>query len=191
MLVKRTNLPPKQAELRNKILDAAIETFIEYGFYKTGMLDISKRIDIAVGTIYTYFINKDDLILEAINKIVGTILTEAQIRIKYITNPLEKIVTFLSANLEVLYKRKDWGKLLAFEMYVVPQNLLMSPDHSIFATYVHKLEELIKEAIAKGYIKEQNTRLMALHCLGSIDFLNRSWVVYDYKIDFKKDKEQV
>lgn len=48
---------------RRQILEAAIKTFSERGFHKTTIRDISQEAGIAVGTIYNYFKNKEDLLI--------------------------------------------------------------------------------------------------------------------------------
>lgn len=58
-----------------KILDAALDVFARKGFHEAKISEIAKVADVADGTIYLYFKNKDDLLislfeskLEAINK---------------------------------------------------------------------------------------------------------------------------
>ena len=52
-----------KAELRDKILQAAIQSFSQTGFDRTKMEDIAKRLGLSKGTIYLYFASKEDLFL--------------------------------------------------------------------------------------------------------------------------------
>ncbi len=52
-----------KAELKEKIIHAAIESFAQTGFDRTKMEDIAKRLDLSKGTIYLYFKSKEDLFL--------------------------------------------------------------------------------------------------------------------------------
>ena len=46
-----------------QILRAAIKTFARKGFYNTRISDIAKEANVADGTIYLYFKNKDILLV--------------------------------------------------------------------------------------------------------------------------------
>ncbi|MCI0565036.1 MAG: TetR/AcrR family transcriptional regulator, partial [Nitrososphaera sp.] len=52
-----------KAELREKIIQAAIASFAQTGFDRTKMEDIAKRLGLSKGTIYLYFEGKEDLFL--------------------------------------------------------------------------------------------------------------------------------
>lgn len=52
-----------KAEVRDKILQAAIHSFSQTGFDRTKMEDIAKRLGLSKGTIYLYFASKEDLFL--------------------------------------------------------------------------------------------------------------------------------
>lgn len=58
---KVTNL--HKAEVRERIVQAAIESFGQTGFDRTKMDDIAKRLGLSKGTIYLYFKSKEDLFL--------------------------------------------------------------------------------------------------------------------------------
>jgi AcrR family transcriptional regulator len=53
---------PKSEDKRNAILDAATRLFAERGLAGAPTSEISKRADVAEGTLFTYFKTKDDLI---------------------------------------------------------------------------------------------------------------------------------
>jgi AcrR family transcriptional regulator len=53
----------QSAERANQILDAAVELFAEKGFHRTTTRDIAEAADVAEGTLYNYFANKDDLLM--------------------------------------------------------------------------------------------------------------------------------
>ena len=52
-----------KAEVKEKIVQAAIESFAQTGFDRTKMEDIAKRLGLSKGTIYLYFKSKEDLFL--------------------------------------------------------------------------------------------------------------------------------
>jgi AcrR family transcriptional regulator len=52
-----------KAEIRQKIIQAAIEGFGQTGFDRTKMDDIAKRLGMSKGTLYLYFKSKEELFL--------------------------------------------------------------------------------------------------------------------------------
>src|SRR5262245_43043126 len=54
--------PPEHPDRRQSILDAALESFVERGFYGTAIPDIAEKAGISAGTIYHYFDGKEALV---------------------------------------------------------------------------------------------------------------------------------
>ena len=57
---------------RKQILDAATVVFAERGFHRTTVKDIAKQANIADGTLYNYFENKEDLLFGILNRLNET-----------------------------------------------------------------------------------------------------------------------
>jgi TetR/AcrR family fatty acid metabolism transcriptional regulator len=57
------------AARRNQILDAATQVFAARGFHRTTIRDIAKTAGVADGTIYTYFANKQALLLGIMDRL--------------------------------------------------------------------------------------------------------------------------
>lgn len=53
----------------DQILDAAAKLFAERGFHRTTTRDIAEAADVAEGTLYNYFANKDDLLLSMMHRL--------------------------------------------------------------------------------------------------------------------------
>lgn len=67
-------------EVKQKILNAAVEEFLVSGYESSSMRVIAANAGITVGNIYSYFTGKDDLfetiVLPAVNQIKGLILMD-------------------------------------------------------------------------------------------------------------------
>ncbi len=62
---------PKQTrsiQTKEKILDAALELFCEKGYYKTTTNEIAQRAGVSIGSLYSYFKDKDTVFLEILEK---------------------------------------------------------------------------------------------------------------------------
>jgi len=56
----------REAATRQSILQAARDTFVAKGFHEATTHDVARATGISVGSIYTYFASKDDLIRECV-----------------------------------------------------------------------------------------------------------------------------
>ena len=54
----------QNSEKYHQILDAAVKVFAEQGFFHSTVAQIAKEAGVADGTIYLYFKNKDDILIQ-------------------------------------------------------------------------------------------------------------------------------
>ena len=64
----------RQAERREAILDAALEEFSARGFAATRLDDVARRADVAKGTIYLYFRDKESLFEELVKTMLSPLV---------------------------------------------------------------------------------------------------------------------
>ena len=60
----------RKLQLREEIIDAAIEVFGESGYHDAGVADIAKRVGIGHSTFYRHFENKRAILDEVINTVI-------------------------------------------------------------------------------------------------------------------------
>lgn len=60
----------RKLQLREEIIDAAIEVFAESGYHEAGVADIAKRVGIGHSTFYRHFDNKRAILDEVINTVI-------------------------------------------------------------------------------------------------------------------------
>ncbi|MGX1461729.1 AcrR family transcriptional regulator, partial [Bacillus thuringiensis] len=77
---------PKQKEKYNAIFQASIAVMLEKGFEKTTISEIVKKADVAHGTFYLYFKNKNDLIPAISESIIQNLLKDIKENTQYIDN---------------------------------------------------------------------------------------------------------
>ena len=60
---KKETRRDKKAEKRTRIINSSIALFAQKGFNDTSMLEIARKSDVAEGTVYEYFSNKENLLI--------------------------------------------------------------------------------------------------------------------------------
>ena len=101
-----------------RILDAAIEVIAEHGFFHSRVSEIADRADVADGTIYLYFKNKDELLMAAIDSAFHRFIQRARTSLNEITDPREKLRKMAFLHLEAL------GHEIGIQVEVEPADLV-------------------------------------------------------------------
>jgi AcrR family transcriptional regulator len=60
----------RRLQLREEIIDAAIDVFAEAGYHDAGVADIAKRVGIGHSTFYRHFENKRAILDEVVNTVI-------------------------------------------------------------------------------------------------------------------------
>lgn len=58
----------RSVRTKEKILDAAYRLFCQKGYYKTTTNEISRTADVSIGSLYSYFNDKDTILLEILDR---------------------------------------------------------------------------------------------------------------------------
>jgi AcrR family transcriptional regulator len=69
-VVRQSYAERRKLQLREEIIDAAIEVFAESGYHEAGVADIAKRVGIGHSTFYRHFDNKRAILDEVINTVI-------------------------------------------------------------------------------------------------------------------------
>ncbi len=98
-------LREQKKQRRNKrVLQAAMVLFHEKGFEGTTMSAVAERADLAVGTLYNYYSNKDQLFIAVLKDEFSRIgfgsasLAEGQDPVQFLMQPMERLLLLLQAH---------------------------------------------------------------------------------------------
>lgn len=144
----------------NQILDAAAALFAERGFHRTTTRDIAEAADVAEGTLYNYFANKDDLligVLQRLNESIDSISASAhQLPTDardYFTSLLEIIQSVQEQNLV---------RMLAIISEIMANAELRQRFYSqLVDPGIQALERSLKSYASAGQIRQEDTPELA------------------------------
>jgi AcrR family transcriptional regulator len=149
----RTKFTPRyRTELKEKIMQSAMENFAKNGFDRTRMEDIATAASLAKGTLYLYFKNKEDLFYA----ICDHNLEELRNQLSRLFNRKENIML----DAERFYNEYRKGSLgsdtIRFEMIALSTR---SPKlRKILAENQSKVYQVVKEflktQIDRGFLRE-------------------------------------
>lgn len=134
---------PKQ-ERQKEIIDAALQLFLEKGYEKTSIKDITEKMNIATGLFHYYFSSKEDVLMKCAYLNSQMITEELQLETFFEGkgNAVEKINLLMSQVLHNVSEKNDVIK----DSAKINQALLL--DRITYITLdiiITKLVEFIKE----------------------------------------------
>lgn len=94
--------PAHEQQVRQRIIDAAVEVFGEKGFHRATIADVVRRSGLSVGAIYTHFSGKDALFLHSCDLISGQGLDELAMRLAPLTTTAAKLTAAVAYYVETI-----------------------------------------------------------------------------------------
>ncbi len=150
----------KKSEKRDQILESARRLFYENGYANTRVDDIAKDTDLAIGTLYLYFENKNDIYASLCQEGLGImedLFTQTNMDGM---NCWEKMATMVQVILKFYGEYPDyWGIMTYLFLSSRLEDILADLRHEILegiTRVLKRLEEIIREGIAAGDIRECN-----------------------------------
>ncbi|MDX8046808.1 TetR/AcrR family transcriptional regulator [Gracilibacillus sp. S3-1-1] len=142
------------------IMDAAAQSFSQFGYKATTMDQVSKIARVGKGTIYLYFSNKEELLQEIMNNVVHEMhvvalktIEENQSFIDYFHEAVQGMLKFREQHeliIKLSQELKDFGTPVVYEV-------LQSLEEAI----CFFIEEKIAHAIKKKEIKDCDPKITA------------------------------
>ncbi len=181
----------KKSSRRSAIVKSAVKIFAQKGFHVTKIADIAKEAQVADGTIYLYFENKDDLLIKCFEEMITDLLKRADEKLQAVADPVEKMLTFIDLHIEYCFKNPDAAKLIIIELRQSPEFYKKYPDFWPVKHYLNYLTELCHQAVTTGRIRAIDPELLTTIIFGSLDFTITTWLLSKSKIDLKRIKDGV
>jgi TetR/AcrR family fatty acid metabolism transcriptional regulator len=176
----------KNNEKYQRIIAAATKVFARKGFYQSKISEIAKEAQIADGTIYIYFDNKDDILISLFEEQMQAVLDNMTARIIGLTDPADKLEQFAWTHLSLIQKNKDMAEIIQVELRQSGK-FMKEYKNEKFSQYLNIIEDIIIEGQKKGSFKKNVVPGVAKRAFfGALDEVSRCWVLssrrqYDIK----------
>jgi len=127
---------------RDEIFAAALDLFSEKGYHNVSMHEIARKAEFAIGTLYKFFKNKEDLykalVLEQAEKFDNALVQA----IEESDDEIEKLRNYVRAKGEVFTANVSMIRLYFAETRGASFNIMAGLDSEILEQYGHFLESL-------------------------------------------------
>jgi TetR/AcrR family transcriptional regulator, fatty acid metabolism regulator protein len=202
ILPMMTNPEPvadKKLDKLNRIRRSAERLFAMKGYENTTIQEIAGLAEVADGTIYDYFDNKEDLLFsslrdgfqfsEAPNRFNDHLFaTESDLQLR---TPLQKIRRFIRYFFYLARIRPDFAKTFVLNG-IYNHRFYRSKSFSAFKTYIERLYPLLDEGKKAGTIREGvNNRIFRNLVVGCFSINALRWFLYPPGRQLDKNREIV
>jgi TetR/AcrR family fatty acid metabolism transcriptional regulator len=174
---------PKKKVKRQLIIDAAIEVFSINGFQNSTISEIAQKANVAEGTIYQYFKNKEDLFFSIPIDKTKEFYNELELHLQGIHGAENKIRKFAWYYLYHLQGNPEYARALMLEMRV-NRNFAKTKAVEAYRPLTHKILEIIEEGQEEGIIRKDTNKYMIRHLiLGILEHIVTRWLLKGEKGD--------
>jgi TetR/AcrR family fatty acid metabolism transcriptional regulator len=167
----------KDENKHQKILQAAIKVFSEKGFYNSRVSEIAKEANVADGTIYLYFKNKDDILISLFEEEFAKIVRNMRAELAREKDALQKIKRFAITHLSIVSLHPHLAEVMGVE---VRQSTKFMKEYvnQPFIEYLNIIRSVVIEGQEKGLLRKDLTPgVMKRAFFGALDEMARYWVL--------------
>lgn len=184
----------KNTEKYYRIIQAATKMFARKGFYKTRISEIAMEAQVADGTVYIYFENKDDILISLFEEQMKVVIDNMVDQISREDDPVKKLEKFALTHLQLIEQNPDMAEIIQVELRQ-SSKFMKEYKNEKFARYLDLIGEIVLEGQEKGIFKRDVIPGVAKRAFfGALDEMSRFWVLstrkgYDIKTAAKQISE--
>jgi len=162
---------------RQRLLDAAEEVFGEEGFERASIVAITRGANVALGTFYVYFPNKQAIFSELVIELGHALRWRLSEATRGLATRLEIEEAGCLAFLEFVQGHKNFYKIVRQAEFV---------DEDLYRSYYRKLASSYTDGLTKamdaGELARLDPELVAYMLMGIFDFIGMRWVLWEGKL---------
>ncbi|OGP57635.1 MAG: hypothetical protein A2V67_09275 [Deltaproteobacteria bacterium RBG_13_61_14] len=136
----------------DRILESAIKVFARKGFHNSRISEIAAEAEVADGTIYLYFKNKDDILIRLFENSLEQIIADLRAEIGKENDALRKLRRFIKMHLDLVNKNPNLAVVLQVELRQ-SNKFMKEYEPTRFIDYLNLIAEIIREGQAQGAIR--------------------------------------
>ncbi len=183
-------MPDKNTK-KQWIIQAAIEVFSRNNFKNSTISEIAQKADVAEGTIYQYFKNKEDLFFSIPVEKTKEFSRELELHLQGINGASNKIRKLIWYYLYFFKMNPDYARTLMLEMRV-SKNFVKTKAYKSFRPFTNKVLEIIKEGQREGVIRDDvNIYILRQLILGILEHIVTRWLLKSEKYDLLEHCDEV
>ena len=167
----------------HQILEAAVKVFARQGFHQSTVAEIAKEAGVADGTIYLYFKNKDDILVQFFSFRAKQVFISFREEVDRAQNSLDKLRNLVRRHLAEFQRDRDGAVVYQVETH---QNsrLAEAQIREMSQMYRDLISEIVEQGQQEGSIrKDLYVGLVKRFIIGAVDEVINTWLHSDEEYD--------
>jgi TetR/AcrR family transcriptional regulator, fatty acid metabolism regulator protein len=167
----------KSDDKRRRILRAAVKVFARSGYHRAKVAEIARRADVADGTIYLYFRNKEDILVSLFDEVMAEHLARAREELRAVRGAAARLRAIAQHHLRVLGANRDLA--VVFQVELRQSTKFMERfTASWLQDYFALVGDVIDQGRREGTLRPDLPRTLATKAFfGALDELVTSWIL--------------
>jgi TetR/AcrR family fatty acid metabolism transcriptional regulator len=160
----------------HQILEAAVKVFARQGFHQSTVAQIAKEAGVADGTIYLYFKNKDDILVQFFSFRAKQVFESFREAVNGAMTSTEKLRNLVHRHLAEFQRDKDGAVVYQVETH---QNsrLAEAQIKEMSKMYRDLISEIIEQGQQEGTIRRDlYVGLVKRFIIGAVDEVINTWL---------------
>lgn len=182
----------KEGNKEKDILEAAIKVFAENGFHKAKIAKIAEIANVAAGSVYIYFKNKEDILNQIYDQLWEKLFNQLNDLVKNDKlSPNEKLDGMVDLIFDVFVQNPAMAIVIVNEQYHLTLNA-----EAGFTPYYDKFldhgEKIVREGQKTGlFSKNVDITILKIFMFGAIRYLVHNWANDPKKFQMAKIRSTV
>ena len=165
------------------ILEAAIKVFARQGFYQSTVAQIAREAGVADGTIYLYFKNKDDILVQFFNYRTKQVFDRFRAAVNQTDNSLDKLRNLIRRHLMEFQQDRNMAVVYQVETHQ-SSRLAEAQIREMSQMYQDLVSEIVESGQQEGSIRRDlYVGLVKRFILGAVDEVINTWLHSDKNYD--------
>ncbi|MFT4704125.1 MAG: TetR/AcrR family fatty acid metabolism transcriptional regulator [Bradymonadia bacterium] len=162
----------RTTDKRERILQAALTVFAKRGFYTAKVSEVAREAGVADGTIYLYFKNKDDLLIQLFEDRMDFLIQRLNEElVKHGGTVVARIRRLILLHLQIASIAPELAEFITVELRQ-SSKFVREYDNPKFSEYLKVLRDLVEEGQRDGSIRQDlDSRLVVRTLFGALDEL--------------------
>ena len=151
---------------KRKIFETSMKLFAQKGYEATSIEEITATVGVAKGTLYYHFSSKEEIFLFLVSEGVKLLQNSIEIKTSKYENYIDKLKAIILIQIKIVNKYEEIITILLSQFWGNEQRNKRCKEY--ICNYINRIEEVVKEGIEAGQIKNGDTKIIASEIYGLI-----------------------
>ncbi len=160
----------------HRILEAAVKIFARNGFRQSTVAQIAKEAGVADGTIYLYFKNKDDILVQFFHYKTRLVFDSFRAEVGKAQTGIAKLHNLIRRHLEEFQRDRDMAIVYQVETHQ-SSRLAEVQIKEMSKLYFDLISEIVEQGQEEGFIRREiYLGLVKRLIIGAVDEVINTWI---------------